>query len=65
MTWSSRIENAPKENYNPLLYDATLLAELDDVSNLLNHGALVIPVGNDNETALHLAAKSERGRGLR
>ena len=55
--WSSRIENAPKEDYNQLLYDATVVAEPQHVSRLLALGACIIPMNETLETALHYAAK--------
>ncbi len=64
INWSSRIENALKENYNQLLYDATVVVEPQHVSRLLNLGACIVPMNETRKTALHYAAKHGLDRKL-
>lgn len=55
--WQCRIANASKEQYNQLLYDATGTGGPNDVSALLEKGAMLAAFGEKMDTALHLAAR--------
>jgi ankyrin repeat protein len=55
--WSQRVSNPPPANLNQLLYDATAMAEPEDVITLLAKGAMIVPIGERMDTALHLAAR--------
>lgn len=55
--WQCRIANASKEQYNQLLYDATGTGGPNDVSALLEKGAMLAAFGKKMDTALHLAAR--------
>lgn len=55
--WDQRVSNPPSENLNQLLYDATAMAEPENVVTLLARSAMIVPMGEKKDTALHLAAK--------
>lgn len=55
--WTDRIANASKEDYGRLLYDATVTAQPEHILTLLAKGAMIVPIDEKQNTALHVAAK--------
>lgn len=62
--WTDRIANSSREDYPRLLYDASVTGKQEDVLTLLAKGAMILPIDEKQNTALHMAAKHGLSRNL-